>query len=133
MSPYYSQLTKEEQMRNKYGPFNIFSYSKKALGKCESNYFPAVSKHARVELKNREDIVIPRKDLIQGLYPGLKLDEYFPGFPSLQHIKHTAKLEKAKVSTNIYTFIIFVFFIEYCMQFHRSKYLNSHQEEIIWF
>ncbi len=35
--------------------------------------------------------------LRKGLMPGVRLATFFPGFPTLQHITHTARLKKAQV------------------------------------
>lgn len=35
--------------------------------------------------------------MVKGLCRGVKLDVYFPGFPSLKHIPHCAHLEKRGV------------------------------------
>ena len=40
---------------------------------------------------------ITRDKLVPGLVPGVKLDIFFPGFPTLKHVSHTAKLEKRGV------------------------------------
>ena len=36
-------------------------------------------------------------ELVPGLMPGVKLDIFFPGFPTLKHIPHTASLERKGV------------------------------------
>ena len=40
---------------------------------------------------------ISRSSLVPGLLPGAKLDILFPGFPSLKHVDHSARLEKRGV------------------------------------
>jgi len=37
----------------------------------------------------QDGFVIPIEKLRKGLCPGAKLDIYFPGFPTLKHLKHT--------------------------------------------
>ena len=39
----------------------------------------------------------PSDRLVQGLCQGVKLDVYFPGFPTLKHVDHDARLEKRGV------------------------------------
>ncbi|XP_051172121.1 5'-3' exoribonuclease 1 isoform X3 [Leptopilina boulardi] len=98
MTPYDSQLTKEENGRNSHGPMCIFTYSEEDMGEYSvPEYFPTIKSHANCKLVNREEILVPREKLVKGLYPGVKLSVYFPGFPTLQHIEHTASLQKAKV------------------------------------
>jgi hypothetical protein len=40
---------------------------------------------------------VPISRLRKGLMAGVKLGTFFPGFPTLQHINHTAFLKKAQV------------------------------------
>ncbi|OAD52342.1 5'-3' exoribonuclease 1 [Eufriesea mexicana] len=99
MAPHYSKLTPEEQARNQHGPMCLFLYTKQDLGIYKSpEYFPDIINHATMKLINREDIFVPREKLVRGLCPGVNLDIYHFGFSSLRYIKHTAKLEKAKVT-----------------------------------
>lgn len=41
--------------------------------------------------------LIEPEQLVKGLCEGVKLDVFFPGFPSLKHIPHTGQLEKRGV------------------------------------
>ena len=61
------------------------------LGVYEApEYFPTVDKnHASVLKVTRDDIHVDPKHLVKGLCPGVRLDLYFPGFPTLKHIPHT--------------------------------------------
>lgn len=36
-----------------------------------------------------EDFYVPDGQLKKGLLPGVRLDVYYPGFPTLKHIPHT--------------------------------------------
>ena len=50
----------------------------------------------RTDVWRREwDVAI--RDLKKGLMDGVRLDVFFPGFPTLKHIPHTAKLSTAGV------------------------------------
>ena len=40
---------------------------------------------------------VQKDDLVQGLCEGVKLDVYFPGFPSLKYIPHSTRWEKTGV------------------------------------
>ena len=40
---------------------------------------------------------VEKHALVRGLCEGVKLDVYFPGFPTLKHIPHSAQLEKCGV------------------------------------
>lgn len=91
----------EEQARNKQGPMCLFSYSEEAGSVHKTTiYFPEFISHAQVKLMNRDEVFVPRERLIRGLSPGFDLDLYYPGFPILRHLDHSAHLEKAKVYIN---------------------------------
>lgn len=47
--------------------------------------------HAAVQLIWREEWELRPADFIKGLLPGVRLDVYFAGFPTLKHVKHTVK------------------------------------------
>lgn len=93
----------EEQARNKHGPMCLYSYTDeieeltiRSVHKA-TIYFPEFINYAQVKLMNRDDIFVPREQLIRGLSPGFDLNLYYPGFPILRHLDHTAHLEKARV------------------------------------
>ncbi|XP_075211430.1 5'-3' exoribonuclease pacman isoform X2 [Lycorma delicatula] len=99
MATKYDRLTDEEKRRNCHGPMLVYKYTPENQGVCEApEYFPTLSKcYAKEEHVNREDIVVEVSKLVKGLCPGVKLDVFFPGFPTFKHLKFTAKLKKAKV------------------------------------
>lgn len=98
MSPYNEKLTPEEKRRNTHGPMCLFSYSEKSTRMCEAPaYFPSILSHAEMRLIDRQEILVPVGKLVKGLCKGVRLSIYYPGFPTLLHIPHTATLEKAKV------------------------------------
>ncbi|PBC30137.1 5'-3' exoribonuclease [Apis cerana cerana] len=99
MAPHYSKLSLEEQARNKHGPMCLFTYTEEELGMYHApEYFPnVINNYAKVQLINREDIYVPREKLVRGLCSGVRPDIYYPGFSTIQHIEHTASLEKAKI------------------------------------
>jgi len=106
MQPHLSRLTMEEQSRNKHGPMCLYSYIDEIQSVHKTTiYFPEFMSHVQVKLMNRDDIFVPREQLIRGLSPGFNLDIYYPGFPILRHLDHTAHLEKAKVCMYVYVFI----------------------------
>ncbi|XP_066597922.1 5'-3' exoribonuclease 1 isoform X2 [Prorops nasuta] len=99
MEPYYEKLTAKEKIRNKHGAMCIFTYTDEDLGVYPApEYFPNLNhNHANLSLKETNDIIVPVDKLVKGLSPGVNLTVYFPGFPTLQFIEHTGKLENAKV------------------------------------
>lgn len=57
------------------------------------SYFPhLIHNHAKVYEMWREELVVDRSKLVKGLCPGVKLDVYFPGFPTLKHIAFTVSI-----------------------------------------
>lgn len=101
MKPYLSELNDEEMRRNKHGPMCSFTYTEQSQGVYEApQYFPSVESFAELELIERKNILVPINQLVKGLCPGVRMDVYFSGLPTLRHINHTAKLEAAKVFFN---------------------------------
>ena len=100
MQPYNSNLTIGEKNRNREGKMCIFTHSEKDFGLYEApEYFPTFRTHALMKAISRNEILMPINKLVKGLCKGVRLSIYFPGFPTLQHIPHTACLAKAKVNS----------------------------------
>lgn len=98
MKPGNEKLEDDEKQRNKHGPMCVFTYQDTSKGDYKApEYFPTFVNHAKMELVNRDEILVPKEKLRKGLCPGVRLDLHFPGFPTLKHIDHTAKLLQAKV------------------------------------
>ncbi|XP_014469638.1 PREDICTED: 5'-3' exoribonuclease 1 isoform X2 [Dinoponera quadriceps] len=98
MQPHLKQLTAEEQQRNKHGQMHLYSYTDEELDIHQATSdFPGIISHAQVSLINRDDIFVPKQQLVRGLSPGFDVNVYYPGFPKLHHILHTACLTKAEV------------------------------------
>lgn len=105
------KLTIDEKARNTHGPMHIFKYTTENLGiifviyifiqfnkdlfiylgtALISKYFPPIEEnHAEKIAINREDIAIDINYLVKGLCPGLQMDVYHIGFPSLHLIPIT--------------------------------------------
>nr|CAD7460816.1 unnamed protein product [Timema tahoe] len=99
MTPCNERLSPDEIQRNTPGPMLEYSYTLEDLGRYESpGYFPALANnHAKMVKIYREEIYVDRSKLVKGLCPGVKLDVFFPGFPTLKHIPYTSSFRKAKV------------------------------------
>lgn len=98
MQPHLSKLTSEEQARNKHGHMHLYSYTdENGCVYKATTYFPEIISHVNVSVISREDIFVPKEQLVRGLSPGFDLNMYYPGFPILRHIRYIASLEKAKV------------------------------------
>ncbi|XP_060517739.1 5'-3' exoribonuclease 1 [Cylas formicarius] len=99
MTPCNELLTEEEKRRNTHGPMLVYTYTDKDLGPYEApDYFPTV-KHSHSELQcfSVDDIRVPKEKLIKGAYPGANMDVYYPGFPTMKHLKYEGQLQRAKV------------------------------------
>ncbi|KAL1513316.1 hypothetical protein ABEB36_002738 [Hypothenemus hampei] len=92
-------LSPDEQKRNTHGPMLVYTYSHEDLGKYDaSEYFPAINhNHSKMETLSIQDIRVPKEKLIKGAYPGACFDVYYPGFPTMKHLKFKAEVKKAKV------------------------------------
>lgn len=98
MQPHLSKLTMEEKARNKHGPMCLYSFSDEIRRDQKATiYFPEFTNCAQLSLINRDDIFVPREQLVVGLSVDFDLEVYYPGFPILRHLQHTAHLEKARV------------------------------------
>ncbi|KAK0166620.1 hypothetical protein PV327_004112 [Microctonus hyperodae] len=98
MRPFNSRLTQEEINRNKHGDMHIIYYTEKNLGTIVApEYFPTIESHAKMTTMSPKEIQVPRNKLIKGIAKNAKLHVYYSGFPTMQHIKHTAFLDKSKV------------------------------------
>ena len=53
--------------------------------------------HVRCSKRPAQPYLIEKEKLVRTLCPGVRLDVYFPGFPTLMHITHSARLEKRGV------------------------------------
>jgi 5'-3' exoribonuclease 1 len=94
-------LTKDEMRRNTHGPHLIFTYSEKTVEPMVSpnpSIMPNITvNHAKCETLDPDAFRLPINRIHKGLCDGVKLDVYFPGFPTLRHIPHEAVLKKERV------------------------------------
>lgn len=79
-------LTNEETFRNQHGPHLLYEYTEK----------PGED-HPKLTKLRMDEFRIPPSLLRKGILPGTKLDVFFPGFSTLKHIPHRAKLSKEGV------------------------------------
>ncbi|KAK0177026.1 hypothetical protein PV328_001116 [Microctonus aethiopoides] len=98
MRPFNSQLKQEEIKRNQHGDMHVIYYTEKNLGTIVApEYFPTIESHAKIITMSPKEIQIPRNKLVKGIAKNAKLHVYYSGFPTMQHIKHAAFLDKSKV------------------------------------
>ncbi|MFH4973448.1 hypothetical protein AB6A40_000157 [Gnathostoma spinigerum] len=94
------QLTDEERQRNSYGPHLLFTSG--AEPSTLYSTFPTLFQDLNSNTAKREEVDmntfrIPISKIVYGLLPGVKLDVFFPGFPTMKHIPHVAELRNANV------------------------------------
>ena len=97
--PIYQKLSTQESQRNSHGPMWVGSYDPTDFGPYQAPaYFPTIDRsHCNFVRVFREEWNVPIEKLRKGLMAGAKLDVFFPGFPTLKHIRHQAKLQKTGV------------------------------------
>ena len=101
MSTVEGFLTPEERQRNAHGPALLYQHSKTSLGVYKSSLvgaFPDIKEnHAMCTRIPREDMLLPGNKIRKGFIPNPKADVYYPGFPTLRHLKFNFKLKKDNV------------------------------------
>lgn len=92
------QLSEEEIKRNSHGPCLIYQYDKSLHPvKYPSPWptqFPDIN-HCKIRCTTLscDPYSLPKDQLVFGLCPSVKLDVYYPGFPTLKHIPHKHSIE----------------------------------------
>ncbi|XP_053379748.1 5'-3' exoribonuclease 1-like isoform X2 [Mercenaria mercenaria] len=94
-------LKDEERARNTHGPHLLFEYTPEPGDVYPSplpDHFPDIAiSHSKLTQVHMDEFRIPGYLLKKGILPGAKLDVFFPGFPTLKHIRHHAVLSKEGV------------------------------------
>lgn len=95
----YPNLTEKEAVRNCHGPMFEYSFVKEDQGEIPGVYgLPRLHKnYAKVEHISREQVLEATKDLILSVRSNAMTDIYFPGFPTMKHLKYTADLRNNRV------------------------------------
>ncbi|XP_070562062.1 5'-3' exoribonuclease 1-like isoform X2 [Ptychodera flava] len=101
MDPLNKSLSNAEQKRNSHGPHLLYTYDEQNSVVYPSSlpdHFPDISaSHARCTQVPLERFHIDPKTMRKGLLRGTKEGVYYPGFPTMKHIPHSAKLRKCGV------------------------------------
>lgn len=101
MERHYESLTDEEKFRNNFGRCLKYEYNSTLTFSYPSSYPGVFEDIRRCKVKkdtlDRTHFHLHPKYLKKGLMEGTKLDVYFPGFPTMRHLKHTTYLKKAGV------------------------------------
>lgn len=95
----YKDLTENEAARNSHGPMFEYSFTKEDQGEISGVFgLPRLSKSYALEKHiTREQVLEATKDLILSKAKGVKTDVYFPGFPTMKHLKYTSELKSCRV------------------------------------
>lgn len=95
------ELTEEERKRNTHGPHLLYTYESVSSGIRPSflppYYPPLKDTYFKLVKIDKDFFRIPENEIYKGLCKGIILDKIILGFPTLQTLKHTAKLKNEKV------------------------------------
>ncbi|CAG0917946.1 unnamed protein product [Notodromas monacha] len=93
------KLSAEEKARNKHSAMALFQWTSDDLGSYAAPaHFPMIeANHAKLELVDPSNWKVPKDQLVKGLCKGVRLDVYFPGYPTFKHLDFSFALEKAEV------------------------------------
>ncbi|KAL7033303.1 hypothetical protein ACKWTF_007534 [Chironomus riparius] len=94
LKKYDNELTPEEKKRNVHGPMYVYTFSSASQGSLEGpENFPSIgSLFCKEEKVYREEIQVPRENLVLGPSKGALTNVYFTGFPTLKHLKYHSEL-----------------------------------------
>lgn len=99
VEPLFGHMAAEEQARNQHGPMLVYTHTSECLGTYSAaQYFPDIERNFALKKDIwRSEFDVPVDKLRKGLMKGVRLDVFFPGFPTLKHIPHRAVLRKSAV------------------------------------
>ncbi|XP_050302110.1 5'-3' exoribonuclease 1 [Anthonomus grandis grandis] len=99
MSPCNDELTPEEVKRNTHGPMLQYTHTEEDRGEYQPPDYRSPIRRTRCKIEpiTIESLQVPKDKLVKGKYPGALTDIYYPGFPTLKHLKFTSELQKGKV------------------------------------
>ncbi|CAG9814067.1 unnamed protein product [Phaedon cochleariae] len=93
------KMTTEEKERNRHGPMLIYMFTPRDKGPYPAPEYFSDIPHNHTDVKSMlyNEIVLPEEKLVKGAYPGVKMNVYYPGFPTMKHLKYKAELKIAKI------------------------------------
>ncbi|KAJ8320860.1 hypothetical protein KUTeg_002447 [Tegillarca granosa] len=101
MESVYDQLSESEKARNRHGPCYMYEYVDEFLDAYPTSLpgtYPDIAvNHALCTKIPVDELCVHPSMLRKGLLDTVKLDVFFPGFPTLKHIPHKAELKKEGV------------------------------------
>lgn len=95
----YHRLTDREAARNCHGPMFEYSFVKEDLGELPGAFgLPRLAKNYALEKHiTREQVLQATKDLILSERKSALMDVYFPGFPTMKHLKYFSNIRNNRV------------------------------------
>ncbi|CAB4003897.1 5 -3 exoribonuclease 1, partial [Paramuricea clavata] len=101
MEALYPRLKKSEKDRNRHTPCLLYTHDPEKSEHYPSSLpgsFPDLECcRASCETVPIDKYRLSRVEIVKGLLPDVKIDVYFPGFPTLKHISHSGELKKIGV------------------------------------
>ncbi|XP_037279840.2 5'-3' exoribonuclease pacman isoform X2 [Rhipicephalus microplus] len=101
MEERFEKLTEEEKSRNGHSGHLLFVYSEEPQPPrpCKGERLvPSLEvNHAKVTELDMNVFRLPVSKIKKGLMEGIRLDVYFPGFPTLKHLDYTGCLKKESI------------------------------------
>lgn len=93
MNDYNDLLSDNERNRNKHGPMLQYDYCANDLGSEPECFGQQMIGHVfcKETLIDRSEIMVPEDRLVLGPCPGAQKNVYFPGFPTMRHLKHSVR------------------------------------------
>lgn len=86
-------LTDSERNRNKHGPMLQYDYCATDQGSEPECFGQQMIGHVfcKETRIDRSELLIPEDKLVLGPCSGARKDVYFPGFPTMRHLKHSVR------------------------------------------
>lgn len=117
------KLSDNERNRNRHGPMLQYDYC--AVDQGSEPEFCGQQMIGHIfctETKiDRSELIVPEDKLILGPCPGAQKNAYFPGFPTMRHLKHSVSSLRFLRNFNPKYYSLFLIIREYWIQ-NESKY-----------
>lgn len=94
-----NELSPAEKARNVHGPMYVYIYSATSQGTLEAPLsFPNIGSLMCLEkMVFREEVQVPKENLVLGPSKGALLNVYFTGFPTFKHLDYKSQLRNQNV------------------------------------
>lgn len=94
-----NELSSDEKARNVHGPMFVYTYASTSQGTLDAPLsFPNIGSLMCYEKQIfRDEIQVPKENLVLGPSKGSLLNVYFTGFPTFKHLKYSSTLQSKNV------------------------------------